>query len=164
MRPDGRAPASDGPAARRDGPVTERVRTASPEETEALGGAVARRLRTGDVVLLRGDLGAGKTTLVRGAAEALGAGVRVTSPTFALAHRYDADGVRVAHLDLYRLAGLGEDDEELVADELSGDVVAFVEWPDAAVALLGDRVALEVDLAHAGDDERDAVLTWRADR
>jgi tRNA threonylcarbamoyladenosine biosynthesis protein TsaE len=164
MRPDGRAPASEGPAARRDGPGTERVRTTSPEETEALGAAVARRLRTGDVVLLRGDLGAGKTTLVRGAAVALGARVRVTSPTFALAHRYDGDGVRVAHLDLYRLAGLGEDDEELVADELAGDVVAFVEWPDAAADLVGERVALEVELTHAGDDVRDAALTWRAAR
>ncbi|MEV4422551.1 tRNA (adenosine(37)-N6)-threonylcarbamoyltransferase complex ATPase subunit type 1 TsaE [Patulibacter sp. NPDC049589] len=160
MRPESEAPASATRGARPDG----RLRTASATETEALGAAIATRLRAGDVVLLRGELGAGKTTLVRGAAAALGAGVRVTSPTFALAHRYDGDGVRVAHLDLYRLAGLGEDDEDLIAEELAGDVVAFVEWPAPAVDLIADRVVLEVALDHAGADERDVALTWRAPR
>jgi tRNA threonylcarbamoyladenosine biosynthesis protein TsaE len=160
MRRDGRAPGSD----QGDDVLGGPSRTASADETEALGAAIARRLRAGDVVLLRGDLGAGKTTLVRGAATALGATGRITSPTFALAHRYDTGGVRVAHLDLYRLAGLGEDDEELIADELAGDVVAFVEWPEPAVALVDDRVVLEVELAHAGEDARDVKLTWRAER
>lgn len=146
------------------GAAAVQARTASAAETEALGAAIATRLRTGDVVLLHGDLGAGKTTLVRGAAAALGATARVTSPTFALAHRYDGDGMRVAHLDLYRLAGLGEDDEELIADELAGDVVAFVEWPGPAEALVAGRVALEVRLEHGGEDERTATLTWRARR
>jgi tRNA threonylcarbamoyladenosine biosynthesis protein TsaE len=144
----------------------ERRTTDGPDATAALGAEVARRLRGGDVVLLRGDLGAGKTTLVRGAAAALGADARVTSPTFALAHRYDGDGVRIAHLDLYRLGtgGLGEDDEELIADELTGDVVAFVEWPEPVEALLADRVALAVELEHAAHDRRDVVLRWRAGR
>lgn len=164
MRPDGRAPESERAPGHADDAPGVHVRTTSAPETEALGAAIAGRLRAGDVVLLRGDLGAGKTTLVRGAAKALGAAVRVTSPTFALAHRYDGDGVRVAHLDLYRLAGLGEDDEELIADELDGDVVAFVEWPDAAAALVAGRVVLEVELAHAGDDAREIALDWRADR
>jgi tRNA threonylcarbamoyladenosine biosynthesis protein TsaE len=160
MPPESRAPEGDRPAAAPAGVV----RTASAEETEALGAAVARRLRAGDVVLLRGELGAGKTTFVRGAAAALGAAVRVTSPTFALAHRYDGAALRVAHLDLYRLAGLGEDDEDLIAEELAGDVVAFVEWPEPAAALVADRVALEVAFAHAGEDARTVELSWRAAR
>ncbi|MDO9410049.1 tRNA (adenosine(37)-N6)-threonylcarbamoyltransferase complex ATPase subunit type 1 TsaE [Patulibacter sp.] len=164
MRPDDRGPESDRAAGRDDEAPRERAHTSSAADTEALGAGLAGRLRAGDVVLLRGDLGAGKTTLVRGAAAALGAAVRVTSPTFALAHRYDGDGVRVAHLDLYRLAGLGEDDEELIAEELDGDVVAFVEWPDVAAELVAGRVALEVTLAHAGGDGRDVDLVWRAER
>lgn len=164
MRPAGRPPEHD-PAA---GPVPDApdgcTRTSSAAATETLGGAVARRLRSGDVVLLRGDLGAGKTTFVRGAAAALGTEGRVTSPTFALAHRYDGAALRVAHLDLYRLGGLGEEDEDLIVDELAGDVVAFVEWPGPAEALLADRVVLEVALEHAGDDARDVTLTWRAAR
>ena len=72
--------------------------------------------------------------------------------------------VRIAHLDLYRLAGLGEDDEDLIDEELEGDVVAFVEWPGPAEALVADRVVLEVELGHAGGDSRDVVLAWRAPR
>lgn len=136
--------------------------TASAGETERLGAEIAGELRPGAVVLLHGDLGAGKTTLVRGAARALGATEPVTSPTFALAHRYDGDAVRVAHLDLYRLgsAGLGDDDEELIEDELAGDVVAFVEWPEPLVDHLAERVALTVELHHDGDDRRRIELRW----
>ena len=157
-------PASDSPDGRpAAGAAADVRRTASAAATEALGAEVAGRLRAGDVVLLRGDLGAGKTTFVRGAARALGADAAVTSPTFALAHRYDGD-VRVAHLDLYRLGGLGDEDEELVEDELAGDVVAFVEWPEHVAALLAPRTVLEVELRHVGADEREAELLWRADR
>lgn len=164
MRRVGATPGGDPVEPTAEAASAERTRTTSAAATEELGAAIARRLRAGDVVLLRGDLGAGKTTLVRGAATALGATGRVTSPTFALAHRYDGAALRVAHLDLYRLGGLGEEDEDLIADELAGDVVAFVEWPGPAEALLADRVVLEVDLAHAGEDERDATLSWRAAR
>jgi tRNA threonylcarbamoyladenosine biosynthesis protein TsaE len=164
MRPDGRAPQSVPAPGSADALAGGADRTTSAAGTEALGAAIAARLRAGDVVLLRGDLGAGKTTLVRGAAAALGATGRVTSPTFALAHRYDGRTVRIAHLDLYRLAGLGEDDEDLIDEELAGDVVAFVEWPGPAEDLIADRVVLEVELAHAGDDTREVVLTWREPR
>lgn len=136
-------------------------RTTTAAETEALGAAIASRLGPGDVVLLRGELGSGKTTLVRGAAAALGAAGRVTSPTFALANRYDGGRARLAHLDLYRLAGLGEEDEDLIEEELAGDVIAFVEWPDPAIALLAPRTVLEVELRHAGDDVREVELRWR---
>ncbi|MBF6619903.1 MAG: tRNA (adenosine(37)-N6)-threonylcarbamoyltransferase complex ATPase subunit type 1 TsaE [Patulibacter sp.] len=136
--------------------------TASAAETERLGAEIAAELEPGSVVLLRGDLGAGKTTLVRGAARALGATEPVTSPTFALAHRYDGDAVRVAHLDLYRLGGavLGDDDEELIEDELAGDVIAFVEWPDPIVDHVRERTALAVELRHDGDDRRRVELRW----
>src|SRR5271157_4751768 len=100
--------------------------------TETLGAELAAGLRDGDVVLVRGDLGAGKTTLVRGAARALGVSDPVTSPTFAIGHRYSASGVSVSHLDLYRLlgtAGLAGEEPELLEDYLGPGRIAFVEWP-----------------------------------
>jgi tRNA threonylcarbamoyladenosine biosynthesis protein TsaE len=135
-------------------------RTASPEETESLGRELASALRDGDVVLVRGELGTGKTTLVRGAARALGVSEPVTSPTFTVGNRYRAQGVAVSHLDLYRLAGLGGEEPDLLADYLGPGRIAFVEWPpDGEPELEGARVC--VTLAHAGGDAREVVLEWR---
>ncbi len=88
-----------------------RSETASPEETERAGAALAATLAPGDVVLVSGELGAGKTTFVRGAARALGVTEPVTSPTFVVGHLYEPG---VAHLDLYRLAGLDDEDPGLL--------------------------------------------------
>ncbi|MHB1808029.1 MAG: tRNA (adenosine(37)-N6)-threonylcarbamoyltransferase complex ATPase subunit type 1 TsaE [Solirubrobacteraceae bacterium] len=122
-------------------------------ETEAIGAELAGRLRVGDVVLVRGDLGSGKTTFVRGAARALGVKDPITSPTFSIGHRYRGDGVIVSHIDLYRLAGLEGEDPALLADHLGPGTIAFVEWPEAAGSELGNR-RFEVTLAHAGGDRR----------
>jgi tRNA threonylcarbamoyladenosine biosynthesis protein TsaE len=127
--------------------------TASAEETEALAASLAGALEPGDVVLISGDLGAGKTTFVRGAAEALGAAGPVTSPTFTIGQRYEGP-VPVSHLDLYRLGeGLGDEEPGLLDDYLTPDAIAFVEWPEAAEAGL-ERIALRVRIAHAGGDSR----------
>jgi tRNA threonylcarbamoyladenosine biosynthesis protein TsaE len=127
--------------------------TASAEETEALAAGIARTLKPGDLVLLSGDLGAGKTTFVRGAADALGATGPVTSPTFTIGQRYEGP-VPVSHLDLYRLGeGLGDEEPGLLDDYLTPDAIAFVEWPEAAEPGL-ERIALRVRIAHAGGDSR----------
>ena len=132
--------------------------SASPEDTERAGAALAAALAPGDVVLVSGELGAGKTTFVRGAARALGVTEPVTSPTFVVGHLYDgAGGGRVAHLDLYRLAGLDDEDPGLLDPYFGPDLVTFVEWPErhGLEALLGERpVARHVALAHAGGDRR----------
>ena len=130
------------------------VDTSDPAETESLGAELAGSLREGDVVLVRGELGTGKTTLVRGAARALGVTDRVTSPSFSIGHRYRAgDRLTVSHLDLYRLAGLEQEDPALLADYLGAGRIAFVEWPlDAARDLAGAR--LRVSLTHRGEDRR----------
>ncbi len=133
------------------------VATAGPEETEALGAALARELEPGAVVLLSGDVGSGKTTFVRGAVRALGHDGRVTSPTFTLVNRYEGGRVAVSHLDLYRLgdAGLDGEDPSLLTDELTGERIVFVEWPPAAdVEHLGP-IAARVVLSHAGGDRRE---------
>jgi len=143
---------------------TEVVRSSGPQETEAAGARLARELGPGAVVLLTGDLGAGKTTLVRGAVRELGHPGRVTSPTFTLVNRYDGGRVPVSHLDLYRLgeAGLDGEDPALLEEELAGDRIVFVEWPEAAAAHLGP-VTVRVALRHAGGDTREIEITRGAD-
>jgi tRNA threonylcarbamoyladenosine biosynthesis protein TsaE len=133
--------------------VVRVVETSDPQQTESVGAELAEALKPGDVVLVRGELGAGKTTLVRGAARALGVAGPVTSPTFSIGHRYATDDVIVSHLDLFRLAGLEHEDPELLADYLGPERIAFVEWPqDARAELVGAR--LHVTLSHGGGDRR----------
>ena len=131
-------------------------------ETEVLGGRLAAVLAPGDVVLVEGELGAGKTTFVRGACRALGVTVPVTSPTFTIGHLYRTAGrASVAHVDLYRLASLAGEDPDLLADYIGGDTIAFVEWPAAGERELTElgHVAARVRLEHAGGDERGVVIT-----
>lgn len=132
--------------------------TASAAETEALAGRLAASLRPGDVVLVSGELGAGKTTFVRGAARALGVGVPVTSPSFTIARRYEDGPVPISHLDLYRLDGLDGEEPELLADELAGDRIAFVEWPEHGLDLGDVRIAARVRLEHLGADRRRVII------
>ena len=135
--------------------------TESAQETEALAAELAAGLRAGDVVLVRGEMGSGKTTFVRGACRALGVVGPVTSPTFTIGHRYEASAGPVSHLDLHRLADLDHEDPALLADYLEPDAVAFVEWPEAAVREVGDRATLDVVLRHAGGDRREIEVTRR---
>ncbi len=120
--------------------------------TEAAGADLAARLAPGDVVLVSGDLGAGKTTFVRGACRALGVEGPVTSPTFTIGQVY-AGRVEVAHLDLYRLDSLDGEDPSLLEDYLTPERIGFVEWPAVGEPAIG-RVAAQVRLEHAGADRR----------
>jgi tRNA threonylcarbamoyladenosine biosynthesis protein TsaE len=129
------------------------VETSDPGETEALGAKLATDLHPGDVVLVRGELGSGKTTLVRGAARALGVSDPVTSPTFGIGHRYRGAQVTVAHLDLYRLASLAQEDPGLLEDYLGSERIAFIEWPEVGDAHLA-APAMRITLTHAGGDRR----------
>ncbi len=131
--------------------------TSEPAETEALGAELALRLCDGDLVLVCGDLGAGKTTFVRGAARALGVVDPVTSPTFSIGHRYRGAEVAVSHLDLYRLGGLSAEDPDLLADYLGEGRIAFVEWPAADSRELADA-RFRVTLTHAGGDRREVAV------
>ena len=135
-------------------------RSSSSAETEEIGTGIAAELVPGDVVLVAGELGAGKTTLIRGACRALGVEGIVSSPTFTIGQRYRGR-VPVSHLDLYRLEDLGAEEPGLLDDYLTPEAVAFIEWPaDQAVSqMLGDelgaRVAMRVKIDHAGGDKRD---------
>jgi tRNA threonylcarbamoyladenosine biosynthesis protein TsaE len=137
----------------------ETVASNGAAETEALGARIAPRHGPGDVVLVTGEVGAGKTTLIRGACRALGVSEPVTSPTFTIGQRYRGGRLPVAHLDLYRLQTLEGEDPALLEDYLGADGVAFVEWPAAGAERLG-RPALEVRLSHQGDERRRIEVEW----
>jgi tRNA threonylcarbamoyladenosine biosynthesis protein TsaE len=126
--------------------------TSSPDETAAAGAELAGRLRPGDLVLVSGELGSGKTTFIRGAARALGVEGPVTSPTFTIGHVLPGDP-EVAHLDLYRLGSLAGEDPALLDDYLTPERIAFVEWPAAGEPAF-ERVAARVRLDHLGGDRR----------
>jgi tRNA threonylcarbamoyladenosine biosynthesis protein TsaE len=125
--------------------------SASAGETERIAGALARHLEVGDVVTVSGELGAGKTTFVRGACRALGVAATVTSPTFTIGHRY-AGRIDVSHLDLYRFTTVSPAEWGDLEPYFDGAVV-FVEWPEAGAAVL-PLARAEVGLEHAGADRR----------
>jgi tRNA threonylcarbamoyladenosine biosynthesis protein TsaE len=135
------------------------IGTDSPEVTRALGEQLARCLVEGDVLLLHGDLGAGKTTLTQGILSGLNAGSPGQSPTFILVSEHQgelASGAPVAirHLDLYRLNHPGELDSFGYADLLhAGQGITIVEWPERAGDFLPERYIL-IELGFAGDDKR----------
>ncbi|MGL6280685.1 MAG: tRNA (adenosine(37)-N6)-threonylcarbamoyltransferase complex ATPase subunit type 1 TsaE [Gaiella sp.] len=136
------------------------VLTRSPAETEALAARLAACLEPGDVVLVDGELGAGKTTFVRGAARALGVTGRVTSPTFTIGHRYRA-AIPVAHLDLYRFVSVSPAEWGDLEPYFDG-TIAFVEWPQAGLGALPAARAT-VTLDHVTPEERRIRIESRDD-
>jgi tRNA threonylcarbamoyladenosine biosynthesis protein TsaE len=130
-----------------------RLRSADEATTKAIGAALAGLLDPGDVVGLAGDLGAGKTRLVQGAAAALGVDDPVLSPTFMLLREYDGD-LPVHHVDAYRLAGPVELEDLGLDEVLAADAVAFVEWADRVAAVLPESW-LELVLHIRDDDSRE---------
>ena len=131
------------------------VVTVSADETEELAGRLAGRLDPGDVVTVSGELGAGKTTFVRGACRALGVTGRITSPTFTVGHRYRGS-VDVSHLDLYRFRGLSAAEWGDLEPYFEGAVV-FVEWPEAGGAALPPSRAA-VRLEHVSPEARHVTI------
>lgn len=134
------------------------VRTESAAETEAAGVALAADLAAGDVVLIDGELGAGKTTFVRGVCRGLGITDRVTSPTFTIGQTYGGDGLRVSHLDLYRIEEIGAEDPGLLEDYLTPTAVTLVEWPGVGGNELRTHARWAVEIAHAGRHSREILI------
>jgi len=136
------------------------VETRSVEETHELGRGLGTVLQAGDVIGLEGDLGTGKTELVRGIAEALGVTGRVHSPTFVLHHRYQGR-LPVEHFDLYRLEGMAWADTGL--DEAAPDAVTLIEWPERAGVLNAWATTL-IRLTSRGENRRRLTLVRGPDR
>ena len=136
--------------------ATRTVETSGEAETAAAGAELAHTLRVGDVVLLSGELGAGKTAFVRGLARALGVPEEdVTSPTFTLVQEYRAGEVVLFHVDLYRLSPREVDD--LGLDEMTGEGILAIEWPDRWVD--PPAAVYDVQIEHLGGDRRVVHIT-----
>jgi tRNA threonylcarbamoyladenosine biosynthesis protein TsaE len=135
--------------------------TDSARDTERAAQVLAGGLRAGDVVLVAGEVGTGKTTFVRGACKGLGVSENVISPSFTIGRTYQG-AVPVSHIDLFRLDTLEGEDPALLDDYLAPGSVVFVEWPEtAAPELEPERVALRVRLTHVGADRRRLRLAGR---
>ena len=132
------------------------LRAASLADTHAIASAVASLARAGDIIVLAGEMGAGKTAFAQGFGRALGVDGPITSPTFTLVHSYDivagpgAGKLRLHHADLYRLDRTGDIDDLALHELAEFDGIVLIEWGDVAGGAIGDH--LEVRLA-AGDDD-----------
>ncbi|THA69185.1 tRNA (adenosine(37)-N6)-threonylcarbamoyltransferase complex ATPase subunit type 1 TsaE [Streptomyces sp. A0958] len=157
------SPAAAGAAAYENAPsaVTVKLAVDAPEQMRALGRRLAAVLRPGDLVMLTGELGAGKTTLTRGLGEGLGVRGAVTSPTFVIVrvHPPLGDGPALVHVDAYRLGGGLDEMEDLDLDVSLPESVVVVEWGDGKVEELSeDRLQVFIDRAVGDtDDERRSV-------
>ncbi len=131
--------------------MTVEITSHSGEDTRAVGRRLAGLLRPGDVLLLSGELGAGKTTFIAGIGEALGIEEPVTSPTFVIVRRYDDGFLPLTHADVYRLGSTGEfDDLDLLETGIDG--VTVIEWGDAVAGMIsGDHLKIELLVVEEGD-------------
>lgn len=135
-----------------------KLHAASLADSHAIAAAVAGLARPGDVIVLAGEMGAGKTAFAQGFGRALGVTEPITSPTFTLVHSYRADGVVLHHADVYRLDRMGEVADLALAELVEDDGVLLVEWGDVVGALLGDHLEVQLVPGGAGDEERDITV------
>jgi tRNA threonylcarbamoyladenosine biosynthesis protein TsaE len=144
-------------------PATARtVTTGSPQETAELAGELAGELAPGDVVLLTGEVGAGKSTLARAAMEALGVEGPIPSPTFTIGRLYEGrGGLPVAHLDLYRIESIEDEDPGLLSEYLDPRGIVFAEWPGAGAGELIRRARRirRIEIAHLDRDSRSISIS-----
>jgi tRNA threonylcarbamoyladenosine biosynthesis protein TsaE len=130
-----------------------RITSEDAGQTQALGIALGKRLRGGEVIELVSDLGGGKTTLVKGLAEGVGSQDHVSSPTFTMSNVYDADGLRLQHFDFYRLNEPGIMANELAEVIEDPDNITVVEWSDVIKEVLPAE-RLTIRIMQTGTDER----------
>lgn len=129
------------------------LEVSSLNDTHAVASAIAGVVRAGDIIVLAGEMGAGKTAFAQGFGAALGVDEPITSPTFTLVHSYDSGRVPLHHADLYRLDNLGEV-ADLALLELAEDGVVLVEWGDAAADELGDHLELFISVDESDENAR----------
>ncbi|MFD5568131.1 tRNA (adenosine(37)-N6)-threonylcarbamoyltransferase complex ATPase subunit type 1 TsaE [Streptomyces cadmiisoli] len=150
-------------------PAETELTVNAPEQMRELGRRLAKLLRAGDLVMLSGELGAGKTTLTRGLGEGLGVRGAVTSPTFVIARVHPAlgDGPPLVHVDAYRLGGGLDEMDDLDLDVSLSDSVIVVEWGDGKVEGLTDdrlHIAIHRTVGDTTDEVRHVTLTGIGER
>lgn len=135
--------------------------TKNQEETIAVGEKLGKLLKPGDVVLLTGDLSAGKTTFTKGIGKAIGVKKIINSPTFTIVKEYRGDEFTLYHLDLYRLDGLNQDFD--LEEYIQSDGICVIEWPYQVKELIPDEY-IKVSLKLTGESNRSIEITFVGDR
>jgi tRNA threonylcarbamoyladenosine biosynthesis protein TsaE len=141
------------------------LRAESLEVTHSIAAALAGLSRSGDIILLGGEMGAGKTAFAQGFGKALGGTEPITSPTFTLVHSYDTGGPTLHHVDLYRLDQLAEVAELALGELAEFDGIVLVEWGDVVESTFGEHLVVRLDLLDADLDARHITIiptgpTW----
>ena len=135
------------------------LRSDSPSTTSAIAAALAGLARRGDLIVLAGEMGVGKTAFAKGFGRAIGVTEPITSPTFTLVHSYDAGRLTLHHADIYRLNTHHEVADLALAELLESDGIVMVEWGDVVAGTLGDHLLVRLDLDPEDDDARKISVT-----
>jgi tRNA threonylcarbamoyladenosine biosynthesis protein TsaE len=137
------------------------LRSDSVATTHAIAGVIAGLVRPRDIIVLAGDMGAGKTAFTVGFTRALGVSEedQVSSPTFTLVHSYNSGRIPVLHADLYRLNSMAEVADLGLREQVDLGAVALVEWGDVAADVIGDSLTIELSHDENDDDARDIVIS-----
>ena len=137
------------------------LRSGSVATTHAIAGVIAGLVRPRDIIVLAGDMGAGKTAFTVGFTRALGVSEedQVSSPTFTLVHSYNSGRIPVLHADLYRLNSMSEVADLGLREQVDLGAVALVEWGDVAAEVIGDSLTIELSHDDDDDDARDIVIS-----
>jgi tRNA threonylcarbamoyladenosine biosynthesis protein TsaE len=134
------------------------LRSSSLADTLAIAAAIAGVARSGDLVVLAGEMGAGKTAFAKGFGAALGVTEPITSPTFTLVHSYDAGKLTLHHADIYRLSTHNEVADLALAELLEYDGIVLIEWGDVVAGSLGDHLLVQLDHDLDDEDVRDVTV------
>jgi tRNA threonylcarbamoyladenosine biosynthesis protein TsaE len=135
------------------------LRSDSVAATSAIAASLAGVARRGDLIVLAGEMGAGKTAFAKGFGEAIGVSEPITSPTYTLVHSYPAGRITLHHADLYRLTSLHEVADLAFSELLESDGIVIVEWGDVVAGSLGDQLLVRLDFEDDDDDAREIVIT-----
>jgi tRNA threonylcarbamoyladenosine biosynthesis protein TsaE len=135
------------------------LRSDSLASTHAIAASLAELARRGDVVVLAGEMGTGKTTFAKGFGQAMGVGEPITSPTYTLVHSYPAGRITLHHADIYRLSTLHEVADLALAELLESDGIVLIEWGDVVAGSLGDHVLVRMEFVDDDEDARNLTVS-----
>jgi tRNA threonylcarbamoyladenosine biosynthesis protein TsaE len=135
------------------------LRSDSVAATSAIAASLAGVARRGDLIVLAGEMGAGKTAFAKGFGEAIGVSEPITSPTYTLVHSYPAGRVTLHHADIYRLTSLHEVADLAFSELLESDGIVIVEWGDVVAGSLGEHVLVRLEFDENDDDAREILIT-----
>ncbi len=134
------------------------LHASSIEDTHAIAAGIAGLARTGDLIVLAGEMGAGKTAFAQGFGAAMGVAEPMTSPTFTLVHSFDLGRIKLHHADIYRLSTRNEVDDLALNELLEYDGIVLMEWGDVVAQSLGDHLLVRLELG-AGDEARELTVS-----